>query len=82
MINTLSKKNLSKIGWKGGRSTSIWIMSLNILFFFWTLPLTRFHLTLAIISLPQKTSHSSADTEPSPLSSMAEKIFDLSSGVG
>ena len=50
--------------------------------FFWTLPLTRFHLTLAIISLPQKTSHSSADTEPSPLSSMAEKIFDLSSGVG
>ena len=33
MINTLSKINLSKIGWKGGRSTSIWIMSLNVLFF-------------------------------------------------
>ena len=34
MINTVSKINLSKIGWEGGRSTSIWIMSLNILFFF------------------------------------------------
>ena len=34
MINTLSKINLSKIGWEGGRSTSIWIMSLNILGFF------------------------------------------------
>ena len=34
MINTLSKINLSKIGWEGGGSTSIWIMSLNILFFF------------------------------------------------
>ena len=33
MINTVSKINLSKIGWEGGRSTSIWIMSLNILFF-------------------------------------------------
>ena len=31
MINTLSKINLSKIGWEGGGSTSIWIMSLNIL---------------------------------------------------
>ena len=31
MINTLSKINLSKIGWQGGRSTSIWIMSLNIM---------------------------------------------------
>ena len=39
MINTLSKINLSKIGWEGGRSTSIWIMFLNILFF-WRLPLT------------------------------------------
>ena len=29
MINTLSK-----IGWEGGGSTSIWIMSLNILFVF------------------------------------------------
>ena len=34
MINTLSKINLSKIGWEGGRSTSIGIMSLNILFVF------------------------------------------------
>ena len=34
MIKTLSKINLSKIGGEGGRSTSIWIMSLNILFFF------------------------------------------------
>jgi len=31
MSNTLSKINLSKIGWEGGWSTSIWIMSLNIL---------------------------------------------------
>ena len=31
MINTLSKINLLKIGWEGGGSTSIWIMSLNIL---------------------------------------------------
>ena len=31
MINTVSKVNLSKIGWEGGGSTSIWIMSLNIL---------------------------------------------------
>ena len=30
MINTLSKKNLSKIGWEGGGSTSIWIMSTSI----------------------------------------------------
>ena len=34
MINTLSK-----IGWKGGWSTSIWIVSLNILFFFGDYPL-------------------------------------------
>ena len=34
MINTLSKIDLSKIRWEGGGSTSIWIMSLNILFFF------------------------------------------------
>ena len=33
MINTLSKINLSKIGWAGGGSTSIWIMSLNITVF-------------------------------------------------
>ena len=35
MMNTLSKNNLSKIGWEGGGSTSIWIMSINILFLFW-----------------------------------------------
>ena len=29
-----SKINLSKIGWEGGGSTSIWIMSLNTLFVF------------------------------------------------
>ena len=34
MINTLSKMNLSKIVWEGGGSTTIWIMSLNILGFF------------------------------------------------
>ena len=34
MIISLSKINLSKIGWEGGGSTSIWIMSLNILFVF------------------------------------------------
>ena len=33
-INTVSKIHLSKIGWEGGGSTSIWIMSVNILFFF------------------------------------------------
>ena len=32
MINTLSKIKLSKIGWEGRGSTSIWIMFLNILF--------------------------------------------------
>ena len=41
MINTVSKINLSKIGQEGGGSTSIWIMSVNILFFFWTLPLSN-----------------------------------------
>ena len=39
MINTLSKINLSKIGWEGGGSTSIWIMSLNIQFVFLRVPL-------------------------------------------
>ena len=39
MINTMSKINLSIIEWEGGGSTSIWIMSLNILCFFLTLPL-------------------------------------------
>ena len=38
MINTLSKTNLSKIGWEGGGSTSTWIMSLNILCFFGDYP--------------------------------------------
>ena len=34
VINTLSKINLSKIGWEGGGgATSIWIKFLNILFF-------------------------------------------------
>ena len=32
MINTLSKIILSKIGWEGGGYTSIWIISVNILF--------------------------------------------------
>ena len=41
MINTLSKLNLSKIGWEGGRSTPIWIMSLNRLCFFWRSPLSN-----------------------------------------
>ena len=31
---TVSKINLSKIGWEGGESTLIWIMSLNILLLF------------------------------------------------
>ena len=39
MINTLSKINLSKIGWEGGGSTSIWVMSLNILLLFLEYPL-------------------------------------------
>ena len=34
MINNVSKINLSKIGREGRGSTSIWIMSLNILFDF------------------------------------------------
>ena len=33
MINTMSKINWSKIGWEGGESTSILIISLNIPFF-------------------------------------------------
>ena len=33
-INTVSKIHLSKIRWEGGGSTSIWIMSVNILFVF------------------------------------------------
>ena len=40
MINTVSKINLSKIGGKGGGSTSIWMMTLNILDFF-TAPLSN-----------------------------------------
>ena len=38
MINTLSKIHLSKIGWEGGGSTSIWMMSANILCFFYDTP--------------------------------------------
>ena len=46
MINTVSKIDLSKIGWERGGSTSIWIMSLNILFcFFWMLPLNHIAMT-------------------------------------
>ena len=41
MINTVSKINLSKVGWEGGGSTSIWIMSLNILLVFFTSPLRK-----------------------------------------
>ena len=44
MINIVSKINLSKIGWEGGGSTSIWIMSLNILGFFGRHPLTTLSL--------------------------------------
>ena len=40
MINTVSKIHLSKLRWEGGGSTSIWIMSSNILGFFLTLSLT------------------------------------------
>ena len=34
MFNTVSKINLSKVGWEGGGSNSIWIMSLDILCLF------------------------------------------------
>ena len=51
-INTVSKINLSKIGWEGEGSTSIWIISLNILFVFFdgtpynhSLLQTKYHLT-------------------------------------
>ena len=40
MIKILSKINLSKIGLEGGGSTSIWIMSVNILCVFLTAPLS------------------------------------------
>ena len=33
MINAVSKINLSKLGSKGGGSTSVWIMALDILLF-------------------------------------------------
>ena len=36
MVNTVSKINLSKIGWEGGGSTSIWIM---FMYCFFRLPL-------------------------------------------
>ena len=35
MINSGSKINFSKIGWEGGGSISIWIMSLNLLCVFY-----------------------------------------------
>ena len=51
MINTLSKIKLSKIGWEGRGSTSIWIMSLDILFVcFLTAPL-NVHDFSSLISL-------------------------------
>ena len=40
MIKTLSKIYLSKIGLEGGGSTSIWVMSLDILFVFLRVPLS------------------------------------------
>ena len=43
MFNTMSK-----IGWEGGGSTSIWMMSLNILFFFGALPITTFKNSTAV----------------------------------
>ena len=46
MINTLSKIYLSKIGLEGGRSTSIWIMSLDTLGFFGDYPLPDVNLVL------------------------------------
>ena len=52
----MSKINLSKIGWKGGRSTSIWIMSLNILFFFGDHP-------LKLISVPTGLDLNWTETE-------------------
>ena len=48
MINTLSKINLSKIGREGGRSTLIWIMSLDILFVFFRLPLGLINIYLKL----------------------------------
>ena len=41
--NTLSKINLSEIGWEGGGSTSIWIMSLNILGFYTSGEIKLYH---------------------------------------
>ena len=41
MICSLIKISLSKIGWEGGGSASIWIMCLNILFVFLKVPLIR-----------------------------------------
>ena len=38
MINTVSNINLSKIGGEEGGSTSIWIMSVNMLFFLESAP--------------------------------------------
>ena len=59
MINNVSKINLSKIGWEGVGSTSIWIMSLNILVFFWTLPLSYLEMRLSLPKLvwPQTISY-------------------------
>ena len=78
MINTVSKLNLSKIEWEGGGSTSIWIMSLNILllsFFYCTPSTLRIVLPLYVsmptfrkISITQKKreskKHPSKKTQP------------------
>ena len=64
MINTLSKINLSKIGWEGGRSTSIWIMSLNILFFFGDHPLSLYYVVFQCTYSFPTSIKSPTDTQP------------------
>ena len=44
--------------------------------FFWD------YFTFAMISFAQNTSHSSAERDPSPFSSISENTLFLSSGVG
>ena len=60
MINPVSIINLSKIEWEGGGSTSIWIMSLNILFFF-TLPLGSINYNNNNVSISQFDDDSDDD---------------------
>ena len=52
MINIVSK--MSKIWWEGGGSTSIWIMLLNILGFFFMLPLTNSNLAEFLVQRTEK----------------------------